>query len=213
MTDVKGSTEDPIGNSLSIAVFGDSHSVIYQFITLPDKKIDVTYLGPWTMNRIGRDGVPDKIFDSKIKPDILMAVFGEIDIRCHILKQADTLKQTTQAVIDKLVDEFFTALLKAASKYKVKIIIRGVVPPTDVKENPEFPIYGTLQQRVLATKALNAKLAEMASKTGMHFLDVYTEFATEDGTLRKDFSDSNVHIDVEQRAKIATALQNCCKVL
>jgi hypothetical protein len=195
-----------------VHVFGDSHSSYlfsnqqqgkiylershYQFqylnetVNLP---FVIHWLGPITMYRIGRDGIScEEIKDD----DIVVFVSGEIDVRCHIGKQRDQYRRALEEVIETLVKNYIAAILKLRAAYnKLTCVISMIVPPTDVTYNPEFPYYGSLDDRINITRMLNKTLERECNINNILFIDKYNEYCTERGDLRPDISESgNVHV-------------------
>ena len=209
-------------HSKQIHIFGDSHScefshtAFYQNFRRMYKNPDsiplciVHYLGPVTMHRIGRDGYP--IENTEVKEgDIVIFAFGEIDARCHILKQTEFAGKSIDETIDILANNYLRAILKCRFSYQELIfMVYSVTSPIDLGFNyQEFPYYGSLDNRVIVTKKLNAKLSLLCEKFDVAFIDVYDHFAIEDGSLNPLLSDGNVHIS----PKYNTPIWNKIKLL
>lgn len=175
----------------TVHIFGDSHSLEFRNIS----RCNIHYLGPITMHRIGRDGI--NIHNSGIKEkDAIVFCFGEIDIRCHILKQVILFHRSQNEVIWELATKYIEKILVNRSRYKdVSYIVYSITPPTDIVFNPDFPYFGSIQDRVAITKQLNSVLADLCRLNDLLFLNVYKDYALEDGTLNPDLSDGNVHIN------------------
>ena len=181
--------------SSRVFVIGDSHAS-FGFRNIPG--CIVNWLGPRTMHRVGRDGLSGLNIQSLgvQNGDTVVFVFGEIDVRCHIGKIRDSTKQSEQALISDLAQRYLNTIIENRKQYtKLKCIIFAVVPPTDKGYNPQYPYYGTLQERVRITQALNRKLHELAACNNIYMLDVYKEYSAPDGSLRREFSDGSVHVD------------------
>ncbi|BDC35167.1 hypothetical protein Noda2021_11250 [Candidatus Dependentiae bacterium Noda2021] len=200
-----------------IHIIGDSHSFSYQIngrtdladLSLPP--IAIHWLGPITMHRVGRDGIAflDIRQYNVVEGDTVLFVFGEIDARCHIGKIKDRDNRTLDDVLDELVSHYINTLKTNKNFYQnIMVIVSGIVPPIDSVFNPQFPYYGTIEERVSITKQLNNKLKEQCAYCGFGFIDTYTEFADANGQLILALSE-NVHIEklhnrplLEQLAKI-----------
>jgi hypothetical protein len=50
------------------------------------------------------------------------------------------------------------------------------------------------EDRVSITKKLNSKLCELCALYGVYFLDVFQDYANEDGSLKTELSDGLVHV-------------------
>lgn len=178
---------------------GYPHQFLYNFYR-DDEHIAVPFhihwIGPRTMHRVGRDGLEFlnlKKFRIK-KNDYVVFVFGEIDIRCHVLKHRDTQKICLEEIISRLVYAYINTIVINRDLYGIRGIIFGVVPPTNSVFNPEFPTYGSLEERIVATKMLNAHLEKLCKDYNLFFLNVYDDCATEWGDFNPALSDGNVHI-------------------
>uniref|UniRef100_A0A6C0AS48 SGNH hydrolase-type esterase domain-containing protein n=1 Tax=viral metagenome TaxID=1070528 RepID=A0A6C0AS48_9ZZZZ len=131
--------------------------------------------------------------------DTIIFCFGEIDCRCHIHKHI-TDTTTYQDIINNIVNSYFDAieLNILTSQIKVKnICVYNVVPPIqryNVWENPEYPYLGTDEERKKYVLYFNEKIKEKCIEKKYVFFDIYDKYVDENGFLRKDLSDGNVHI-------------------
>ena len=131
--------------------------------------------------------------------DTIIFCLGEIDCRCHIHKHI-TDKISYQNIINNIVDHYFEAieLNVSISKIKLKnICVFNVVPPIqkhNTSENPAYPYLGSDEERKEYTLYFNLKLKEKCVEKKYIFFDVYQHYMDENGFLRKDLSDGNVHI-------------------
>ena len=131
--------------------------------------------------------------------DTIIFCLGEIDCRCHIHKHI-TDQISYQNIINNIVDHYFEAieLNVSISKIKLKnICVFNVVPPIqkhNTSENPAYPYLGSDEERKEYTLYFNQKLKEKCVEKKYIFFDVYRHYSDENGFLRKDLSDGNVHI-------------------
>ena len=176
-----------------IYVIGDSHS--FEFEGIPN--CIICYIGPRTMHRIGRDGL--SILDFRTfniqESDVVVLVFGEIDVRCHIGKQRDEAKRDIDEIIDALIKNYFRSIMTNISFYKnLSVFVYTVTPPRDYGDSLEFPIYGTITDRICILKRLNEKLKKTAQEFNIEVIDVFDDFADLEGKLFPALSDGTVHI-------------------
>ena len=153
-----------------------------------------------TMHRIGRDGLSllekwrRDIINAQ-NGDILVFVFGEIDVRCHVLKQSEKQEVSVDVIIDKLTDSYLNTALDYKSLYEqLDVVVFNVVPPIDRIHSPPYEQYGTLEERVEIAKKLNQDLKSKCDRHGLKFLEVYHLFSKEDGSMNPELSDGSVHI-------------------
>lgn len=131
--------------------------------------------------------------------DTIVFCLGEIDCRCHIHKHI-TDAITYQDIINNIVNDYFDAIELNVSVSQVKlknVCVYNVVPPVkkiNVWENPEYPYLGTDEERKKYSLYFNEKIKEKCIEKKYIFFDVYNDYADEDGFLRIELSDGNVHI-------------------
>ena len=159
------------------------------------------HLGPLLCYSFGKEKLNRcDIRNYRIKDgDTIIFCLGEIDCRCHIHKHiTDTI--TYQDIINNIVNNYFEAieLNVSISQIKLKhVCVYNVVPPIqkyNTSENKEYPYLGTDEERKLYVLYFNEKLKEKCIEKGYIFFDVYNNYIDENGFLRKDLSDDNVHI-------------------
>ena len=180
---------------MSIHTVGDSHSY-YGW-----SGIIHHHLGPVLCYSFGKDKLNKcdiRNFDIK-DGDTVIFCFGEIDCRCHIYKHiTDTI--TYQDIINDIVIDYFEAidLNISISPIKLKTIcVYNVVPPVQkyiTVENSSFPYLGSDEERKQYVLYFNEKLKEKCIEKNYLFFDIYDNYTDENGFLRKDLSDNNVHI-------------------
>jgi hypothetical protein len=93
------------GRKPALHVFGDSHA---KFIFRDARSVALHYLGPVTMHRVARDGkraLDLKDFD--VQPgDVAVWCLGEIDVRCHILRQTESQHAPLRGIVIPLAEGF-----------------------------------------------------------------------------------------------------------
>lgn len=190
----------------TVHVFGNSHAGA--FLEIPG--CVVHFLGARTMHRMGRDGI--QFLDLKqhgiLDGANVVFAFGEIDVRCHIGKQRDLTNRSVDEIIDTLVVNFIRTIQQNCLFYHtLSPIVYSVTPPSLGIDFPDlFPIYGSLEDRVVITRKLNQRLFEVCSENDIPFLDVYDDYSNEDGTLNLNLSHDTVHIDSDSYAPIEAKL-------
>lgn len=175
---------------MTVRSFGDSHSM-FTFAGLP---VTPHHVGPWTMHRIARDGMHDS--PAFKDGDSLIFCFGEIDVRCHVKKQAVDQGCDPQVVIDKLSEDYMASLVKfGQSRPELELFVLSVVPPARAFPQENFPFIGSDQERASFTKSLNARLRQLCSSAGIGYIDVHTTYADDQGMLPISLADGcTIHI-------------------
>jgi hypothetical protein len=131
--------------------------------------------------------------------DTVVFCFGEIDCRCHIHKHI-TESTTYQTIINNIVDAYFEAIELNIFKSQIKLLkvcVYNVVPPIqkyNTLENPAYPYLGTDEERKNYVLYFNEKIKQKCIEKEYIFFDVYDKYIDENGFLRKDLSDNNVHV-------------------
>jgi len=188
-----------------IFAIGDSH-----VIPLGGRRgVFRKHLGPVTLNRFGRPGEAHRLFRSlqHIWPSkmevlgsthlpTLVLSFGEIDLRAHVLRQAQARKISTFEVINLLVDSALNGIVELRQVTNARIIFLAPTPPTDIVSNPEFPASGLLSERIAWSQFFSSRIRDQLSERtipDVKFLDVSKIFGTSDGVLAEHHSDGNVH--------------------
>jgi len=182
----------------TVHTFGDSHAgAVWMKIKQKDIKIKVHHLGAKLMFSFGRDKLDmlDIAKHKVSKGDIVCFCFGEIDCRCHVNKHA---KDGYEKIIDSLVGEYEKAIALNVLRYhNITTCIYNVVPPVRKEgmwEHPSFPFLGTDEERKQYVFYMNKKLKEACDRRNWVFFDIFDHFRDEEGFMRKDMSDGNVHI-------------------
>lgn len=180
---------------MSIHTIGDSHSYSGWSGVINH------YLGPVLCYSFGKEKINRcDIRNFNIKDgDTIIFCLGEIDCRCHIHKHITEI-QTYKDIINNIVDNYFEAieLNVHISQIKLKnVCVYNVVPPIqkyNTLENPEYPYLGTDNERKEYALYFNEKVKEKCIEKEYIFFDIYNHYIDENGFLRKDLSDGNVHI-------------------
>lgn len=180
---------------MSIHTFGDSHCGFGW------RGVIQHHLGPllcysFAKEKLNRCDI--RKFNIK-NGDTIVFCLGEIDCRCHIHKYI-TNTISYQDIINSLVDHYFKAieLNVLVSKIKFKnVCVYNVVPPIqkyNTIENPEYPYLGTDLERKQYILYFNEKIKEKCIEHKYIFFDIYNNYIDENGFLKKDLSDGNLHI-------------------
>lgn len=186
-------------------VFGDSHASAC-FDRFADA--DIYWLGPVTMHRVARDGAAfvEKYVPSSHSRDIFVFVFGEIDVRCHVGRVAEKQGVARENVISETVSNYVKRISEAMKGRDARVVLSSVVPPSDYRDDPDFPTYGTIDDRIAITSAMNRALNVEAARHGFVFLDFSKFYADRTGRLRVVKSDGAVHIGLDHTRQIRNEL-------
>lgn len=180
-------------------IYGDSHANSnFKNLTLPYVDLSSPSI---TMFRIGRDNsVVNFNANEHDNTSILCFVYGEVDCRCHIHRQIN-LGRLEDSVIEELVTNYINAIKTVVKSYK-KIIISGVIPPTNQNDfeqqngpiTHDFPFVGNEESRVRYTNKVNRLLQDHCIDSNYIYFNPYSYYTREDGTLKYELSDNCVHL-------------------
>lgn len=202
--------------SYDIHVFGDSHCRLYGSPYLSFYSCNVYYVGPMTMHRVGRDNMrlaelqnaSKRFYETYLKTatpeyshmtypendvikddDLVIYVFGEIDIRAHLVRQLDKGRNEFE-VLNELASRYISTVKSNQNEYKhVKFGVQSITPPTDEKKmeesGEEYPVYGDLETRMKCTHTINKMLKQMCEENNILFLDTHSYYKNDDTSYPK----------------------------
>jgi len=192
-----------------VHTFGDSHSN-FSFKTIDN--VLIHWLGPKTCYSFGKkklDILNIKNYNINDN-DVIIFCFGEIDCRANIHKHVNE-ENSYQNIINDIVKNYFEAIyLNVKDFSSIKTLIFNIVPPTDVnlmhndeeiqkfvltKNANEIPWKGSNEERKNYHLYFNKKLKEFSNKYNFIFLDIYNKYCDDNGFLKRELSDGNVHIN------------------
>ncbi|MEL6062275.1 MULTISPECIES: hypothetical protein [unclassified Methylobacterium] len=180
---------------MSVYVFGDSHG---QYLFARAGAATAYCLPGHTMHRAGRDGVQQLLASIKPAPgDDYIFVFGEIDVRRHLIRVAGEKGWTYQEAVTDLADRYFAALHAAldALEPRPRVSLLGVVPPFNPPRgaHAQQP-HGPLRDRLVVWYLLNEALKLRAGEAGFHFIPIPKIYYARDASLKLRYSDGFAHI-------------------
>jgi hypothetical protein len=188
---------------LPIFTIGDSHAV-WSFaidgLKYPRVAHSIRIATPysWTMHRVGRDNT-DFTALGLPKESIMLLSFGWIDINFQHIDKQITLGRNLDEIIDTLVNAYINVLIQNRNRGQKYIGVMNVIPPTTDDDKtiftealPDGP--SSIEIRVLFTKKMNFLLKQKCSEFNLLYLNLHDAYVNEDGSLKKDLSDGNVHL-------------------
>lgn len=123
-------------------------------------------------------------------------------MRCHIVRIAERDGRFS----DVLAYELASLYVRRIAGFAGKHIVCSVVPPSDLANSPNYPIHGSLKERVCATNWFNGSCSRLAGIMRMGYCDFHDAYALPDGSLNQSLSDGNVHVAVEHNGACRDAL-------
>jgi len=193
---------------MNIHTFGDSHAsdkhshwgyINMADINMADVKIKCNHIGGRLMFTFGRLGLNLlNIKDYAVEEDdVVIFCFGEIDCRNHVHKHI-TKEKSYKNVIEEIVRNYFNAIRENVSQYNnLKTCVYNVVPPHRYRDEPKYhryPFLGSDIERREYYLYMNQLLRELCIENNYFYFDIYDESCDEEGFIKDEFSDGNVHL-------------------
>jgi len=182
--------------------------------------IDIVWIGPITMHRVGRDNIDFSRYGVS-RNDVLVTVFGEIDVRVHIKDQISVYKRDKQEVIWTLAKNYIQTILNNRQRIGCDIVVCGVAPAygsqqvtsrSEIFKQTKWPRVGKLEERIQFTKMLNSALKRLCKANNLLFFDHYDVYVDKKGAFFPKFTDS-VHVRLKfneylKKQLVKTLLEN-----
>lgn len=190
-------------DTFPIFVIGDSHAT-YSFsingITYPRVTHSLRIATPnsWTMHKVGRDNI-DFTCIGFPKESIMLLSFGWIDINFQHIDKQITLGRNVDEIIDTLVNGYINILIQNRDRGQKYIGVMNILPPTTDDDKtiftsvlPDGP--SSIEIRANFTKKMNYLLKQKCIEFNLLYLNLHDAYVNDDGSLKKEFSDGNVHL-------------------
>jgi len=185
-----------------IEVIGDSHTFIFTGSDVAEPTRDrengfcgfhIQYIGPvlaWSLTHAGagRDLFWRSI--GNVPPgSTILTVFGEIDCRAHLYRQAIKQKRNMRLVAEDCASMYADVLEEVRNRGHFPVAW-SVIPATNFPVlSKKWPAEGTLRERRAIIEAFNAQLAAKTTTAS-----VYGELVREDGSVREEFYLDAIHL-------------------
>lgn len=204
-----------------IHCIGDSHSAVFSGEEKmqpcwPDKASNLishfkSYrIGPATAYQLHtKKSIIEPLVQSlNLSPkDFLLFCFGEVDIRAHLIKQANLQNRDINDIIDECVSRYVDAV-KYYTRYTNNIIFWGPIASWNLDKPYSGPSYGTNEERNIVTKLFNENLKVKSENNNFSFITIFYEMLNSDMTTNSYYLDDweGSHMHLSQRS-MPTILQ------
>ena len=168
-----------------VYVVGDSHA---RELFAGHNEYDNHKVGTWAAFRLHTHHEEFVRHLNGHEHDKIIVVFGEIDVREHIVDQAKKQNRTT----DELVDDTAFSFVEYISSLCYDISILSVPPTGDGDDDKVFR--GTYEERKHITERLNARYEYYCGRFNVPFVNVYKYLVDENGDRRKELVVDQVHL-------------------
>jgi hypothetical protein len=129
----------------------------------------------------------------------VLLCFGEIDCRCHLLKQAFLQNKPIEEIVKICVDRYFDFVLEVKEKGFNVMIWGAVASALDtVVEDKGFPRFGTNKERNKTASIFNKELFSLCLKKDIPFISIFNNLVDEEGVTIEDYYMDQIHLS--QRA-------------
>lgn len=120
----------------------------------------------------------------------VMLVFGEIDCRAHIVKQAFIQNVAIFDIAEAVAERYFSVVKEVAALRKT--IVWGATPQSAAEHSSnKFPTVGTARERNRASLYFNSVLRENCEESGIGFASIFADLVdSEDISAESYFMDS-----------------------
>ena len=119
--------------------------------------------------------------------DYILLVFGEVDIRAHIVEQSLKQGKDLSVIISEVVERYCRALSQLKTD-GFKVTVFGCIAGFILQEGGlpiPWPHSGTLEERNWATRIFNKRLNEYCDVHNIPFVSVFEEMLEKDGITTK----------------------------
>lgn len=129
----------------------------------------------------------------------VMTVFGEIDCRAHLLRQAEKQSRPIQAVTAACAERYFTVVREIRER-GFQVMVYNAIPSLPEKSSwaegreDEFPAYGSQQERNEAIRFFNGKLRELCDAESVPFLENYDLLVDANGKPQSKYFMDKIHL-------------------
>lgn len=129
------------------------------------------------------------------KRDRVLLCFGEIDCRCHVVKQARRSGKSTLEIATALAERYARAAAEISEELGLKVGVWAAVPTAPRRISlGTYRTFGSVRERACATQVLNETLARECEGRGVDFVSAYSKLVKPDGTRREKYFMDDVHL-------------------
>ncbi|WP_269540872.1 hypothetical protein [Cerasicoccus fimbriatus] len=140
------------------------------------------------------------LLDNHITPGSwVMTVFGEIDCRAHLLKQAEKKQLPIEDVTAACVQRYFSVVQEIESR-DYHVIVYNSIPSLPLHGDEQtgqancYPVYRSQAERNEAVQAFNFQMCELCSEHGIKFLNTYDKIVDATGRPNGDLYCDEIHL-------------------
>jgi len=212
-----------------IHCIGDSHAGFFtgRDSIFPDHSdarplhfFKVYHLGPvlaYNLPEVGTtSGGREKLFallDEEIPAGAwVMTVFGEIDCRAHLLRQAEKQGRPINDITRECAERYFGVVQEIFAR-GFQVIVYNAIPSLPEKstwaegKEDEYPAYGSRADRNAAIRSFNERLRELCGAESVSFLENFDLLIDAQGVPDKAYYMDKIHLSQKAMAPTLKRLQ------
>lgn len=125
----------------------------------------------------GREKLFEKLATLDPNNDGVMLCFGEVDCRCHLIKQSDIQGHDIRSIVEECVDKYFQ-VVREVKQLGFKVFVWNVIPTSYDDLNKEYPHYGSHRERNKSTVLFNQLLEEKCHTEGIYFVSIFNKLVS-----------------------------------
>jgi hypothetical protein len=215
----------------TLIVIGDSHTYFFsgQAVIRPRKigyhhgvinssenllpEFSPIHIGPvlaYNSNKYGTKTRGREKMDYLIKKRMIergarvLFCYGEIDIRNHVIRQADHQGIAMECVVDKVLANYLSFLVSMRDE-GFRVACWGPTPsfPDAAKPSDEFPSHGDEITRNKATLYFNKQLKKLCQQNNLRFVSIAENLIDERGRTREDYFADGCHLSQKAWSLVA----------
>ena len=95
----------------------------------------------------------------------------------------------------------------------MQVIVSNIIAPSNVDENPGYPLFGSISTRVLITHIMNDLIKSACLEHNIDLLDIYNLSCNNtDKSLNHEISDQIVHIHFNKNYLVKNSLKQILSI-
>jgi hypothetical protein len=207
-----------------IICLGDSHSSVFSLeeriiSQWPKKDFKIfsrfkpIRIGPATAyNLENKISLLNKVLNRTfyLKNSHVLFCFGEVDIRAHLIKQAELQNKQIDIIIKECVDRYINAINKVKPIRKINKAVFAPIASWSEEKPYEGPSFGTNLDRNNVTKKFNEYLEVKCNENKFVFISIFKEMLNNDRTTNSIYLDNfgtGIHLNQKSMPLILKKLK------
>jgi hypothetical protein len=122
----------------------------------------------------------------------VLLCFGEIDCRCHLIKQSEVQGKHIEEIVKDCVSNYFE-VVDELTNAGYKVMVWNVVP-TSESVNAEYPTYGGHIERNRCTAFFNGELSKECERRGLAFVSIFEKLVSRDLKTHRNYFFDAIHL-------------------